>query len=395
MHEAVIVDAVRTPMGKYGGILSEIRPDDLAAFVISGVLKRNGIPLEKVDDVYFGCGNQAGEDNRNIARMAALLAGLPVTVPGVTVNRLCASGLEAVVSASRAIMVGDGQIYVAGGVESMTRAPFVMPKASKAFQRGGLPIYDTTIGWRFINPKMEKEYPPLAMGETAENVAEKYSISRERQDEFALRSHIRASEANEIGIFEEEILPVETPTKGTVQKDEGPRTDTTLEKLSSLKPVFKQSGTVTAGNSSPISDGASAVLLMERNLAEEMELQPIARLVANSVVGVDPSYMGIGPVPATEKVLAKAGLKIDDVDLIELNEAFAAQVLACMDALGINLVRLNPHGGAIALGHPIGCSGARLVTTLIHEMRRKNYHYGLVTLCVGVGQGMAALFERI
>lgn len=394
MKEAVIVDGLRTPMGKYGGILREIRPDDLAALVISELLKRNHVPADQVDDVYFGCGNQAGEDNRNVARMAALLAGLPVTVPGVTVNRLCASGLEAVVSAARAVMVGDGEVYVAGGVESMTRAPFVMPKASKPFQRGNVPIYDTTIGWRFVNPRMAKAYPPLAMGETAENVAEKYRISRGRQDEFALRSHVKALDANETGIFKDEIIPVET-SNGNVTKDEGPRRDASLEKLSALKPVFRDGGTVTAGNSSPISDGAAAVLVMERDAADQMGLKPSVRLMASAVVGVDPSYMGIGPVPASRSALQKAGIALNDIDLIELNEAFAAQVLACVEQLEIDPNRLNPHGGAIALGHPIGCSGARLVTTLIHEMKRENHRYGLVTLCVGVGQGMAAVFERI
>ena len=392
-HEAVILSAVRTPVGKYGGKLSTVRPDDLAALVIAETVRRAGLEPALVDDVIIGCSNQAGEDNRNVARMAVLLAGFPHTVPGVTVNRLCGSGLEAINMAARSIMTGEAKIVVAGGVESMTRAPLVTLKPEKGFPRGGMKLVDTTIGWRFVNPRWPASYPTYEMGETAENLAEKYRISREKQDEFALMSHRRAIEATDSGRFRDEIVPVKVDSE-SVNEDEGPRRNTSFEKLSSLQPVFRKGGTVTAGNSSQISDGASALVLSSREVADSLGLKPVAKYVASSNVGVDPSYMGIGPVPATRKILERTGLDMSDFGVVELNEAFAAQVLACfIEMPELEKSRLNPNGGAIALGHPIGCSGARIATTLIHEMSRSHSKYGLATMCIGVGQGISTAFE--
>ncbi|MEA2439178.1 MAG: hypothetical protein QOH76_602 [Thermoleophilaceae bacterium] len=398
MPEAVIVDAVRTPVGRYAGVLSTVRPDDLAARVIEAAVERTGLPVDELDDVVFGCTNAAGEDNRNVARMALLLAGLPVEIPGVTVNRLCASGLEAVTQAARAVRCGDADLMLAGGVESMSRSPFVMLKPERSQPRGDMALVDTTIGWRFVNPRMEELYGTDSMGETAENVAERYGVSREDQDEFALASHRRAVEATEAGRFDDEIVTVEVPQpKGppvSVHSDEGPRPDTDLERLAKLRPVFRpDGGTVTAGNSSQINDGASCVVVCSEERASSLGLDPLARVVSTGVAGVDPAYMGVGPVPASAKALQRAGLSIDDIDLVELNEAFAAQVLACARELEIPHEKLNVNGGAIALGHPLGSSGSRLVTTLVHELRRRGGRYGLATMCIGVGQGMAMVLE--
>jgi 3-oxoadipyl-CoA thiolase len=397
--DALIIDAVRTPVGRYGGVLRDVRPDDLAAHVIRELIRRTRIDPNLIEDVIFGAANQSGEDNRNVARMALLLAGLPVAVAGQTVNRLCGSGMQAIASAAQAIRLGEGDVVIAGGVESMTRAPLVMAKPQAAFPRGELTMHDTTLGWRFTNPKLAEMYPPYSMGETAENVAERFRISREDQDRFALLSHQRAVQAAVEGRFKDEIVPVVLPTASgdpvVVDVDEHPRPDTSLEKLAALKPVFKKGGTVTAGNSSGISDGASALLLTSAALATKLSLRPMARVVASAVVGVDPSYMGLGPIPATRKVLKRAGLTIEDLDVIELNEAFAAQVLPCIRELQIPQEKLNPNGGAIALGHPIGFSGARLVTTLVHELRRRQGRYGLATMCIGVGQGIALVVEHL
>ena len=399
MQDAVIIDAVRTPIGKYAGSLKDVRPDDLLAHVIARLVERTRVPVEAIEDVYAGCTNQAGEDNRNVARMAALLAGLPVEIPGATVNRLCGSGLEAVNEAARTIQTGSGDVLVAGGVESMTRAPFVMLKATEPFPRGSIGMADTTIGWRFINPRLAAMFPPESMGETAENVAEKYRITREEQDAFALQSHQRAVAAMRAGRFKDEISPVAVPQrKGdpvVVDSDEGPRPDTSLEKLAKLKPAFREGGTVTAGNASQVNDGAAALLLTSQARARELGLTPMGRIVATGVAGVHPSFMGIGPVPATHKALTRAGLRMDQLDLVELNEAFAAQSLACLRDLGLDQGRCNVNGGAIALGHPLGCSGARILTTLIHEMGRRGSRYGLATMCIGVGQGIATIIERI
>lgn len=399
LRSAVIVDAVRTPIGRYGGALKDVRPDDLAALVIRTLLERNpAVPPAGVEDVYLGAANQAGEDNRNVARMAALLAGLPETVGGATVNRLCASGLEAINMAARAVMLGDGDIYIAGGVESMTRAPFVMAKSDQPFGRKA-EIYDTTIGWRFTNPRLAEMHYPYSMGETAENVAEKYGIAREEQDAFALQSQQRAAAAMEAGLFREEIVPVPVPAgKGEtrlVDTDEHPRPGTTMEQLAKLKPAFRKGGTVTPGNSSGINDGAAAVLIMSDERARALGLRPLGRIVAMAAAGVDPAYMGIGPVPAVRKVLQRAGLTLEQIGLVELNEAFAAQCLAVIRELGLDQRRVNVNGGAIALGHPLGCSGARIMTTLLYEMRRRETRYGLATLCVGVGQGLATIVERV
>jgi 3-oxoadipyl-CoA thiolase len=399
MRDAVIIDAVRTPIGKYAGVLKDARPDDLLAHVITRLVERTRVPVEVIEDVYAGCANQAGEDNRNVARMAALLAGLPIEIPGATVNRLCGSGLEAINDAARAIQTDSGDVFIAGGVESMTRAPFVMLKATEPFPRGAITMADTTIGWRFTNPKLAAMYPPESMGETAENVAEKYLITREEQDAFALQSHQRAVAAIQAGRFKDEIVPAPVPQKKgepvVVDTDEGPRADTSLEKLAKLKPAFREGGTVTAGNASQVNDGAAAVLLTSREKAKELGLQPMARIVATAVAGVHPSYMGVGPVPATRKALKRAGLRLDQVELVELNEAFAAQTLACLRDLGIDQACCNVNGGAIALGHPLGCSGARILTTLLHEMRRRQVRYGLATMCIGVGQGIATIVERL
>jgi 3-oxoadipyl-CoA thiolase len=398
MREAVIVDAVRTPVGKYAGVLKDVRPDDLLAHVIARLVERTRVPAQAIEDVYAGCANQAGEDNRNVARMAALLAGLPIEIPGATVNRLCGSGLEAVNDAARAIQTDSGDLFIAGGVESMTRAPLVMLKPAEGFPRGSVSLADTTIGWRFVNPRLAALFPPESMGETAENVADKYRIGREAQDAFALQSHQRAVAATEAGRFKDEIVPVAVPQrKGepvVVDADEGPRPDTSLEKLAKLKPAFREGGTVTAGNASQVNDGAAALLLASRDKARELGLTPMARIVATAVAGVHPSYMGIGPVPVTRKALGRAGLRIDQIDLVELNEAFAAQSLACLRELDLDQARCNVNGGAIALGHPLGCSGARILTTLLHEMRRRRVRYGLATMCIGVGQGIATIVER-
>jgi len=399
MRDAVIVDAVRTPIGKYAGVLKDVRPDDLLAHVITKLVERTRVPMEAIEDVYAGCANQAGEDNRNVARMAALVAGLPIEIPGATVNRLCGSGLEAVNDAARAIQTDSGDVFIAGGVESMTRAPFVMLKATEAFPRGSINMADTTIGWRFTNPRLAAQYPPESMGETAENVAQKYRITREEQDAFALQSHQRAVSAMTAGRFKDEIVPVSIPQKKgeaiVVDADEGPRPDTSLDKLAKLKPAFREGGTVTAGNASQVNDGAAAVLLTSRERAKELGLSPMARIAATAVAGVHPSYMGIGPVPATQKVLKRAGLRMEQIELVELNEAFAAQSLACIRDLQIDQDRCNVNGGAIALGHPLGCSGARILTTLLHEMRRRQVRFGLATMCIGVGQGIATIVERL
>ncbi|PTX64674.1 acetyl-CoA C-acetyltransferase [Melghirimyces profundicolus] len=398
MREAWITGAVRTPVGRHGGSLSSVRPDDLAAVAIQGVMERSGIPGEDVEDVYFGNANQAGEDNRNVARMALLLANLPVSVGGVTVNRLCGSGLEAIHQAGRAIRLGEGDVMIAGGVESMSRAPLVMPKPERAFPRGNGTVFDTTIGWRFINDRLAERYPPYSMGETAENVAEQYGISREDQDRFALESQRRAAEAIRSGKFREEIVPVPVRTKkGTqwVEEDEHPRPDVTLDKLDQLRPAFREGGTVTAGNSSGINDGAAALLLMTPAKAKEYGLAPLGRVVSSAIAGVDPSVMGIGPVPAVRKALQRAELTLDDIDLVELNEAFAAQSLACARELGIPEEKLNVNGGSIAMGHPLGSTGARLLTSLLHEMKRRKARYGLVTMCIGVGQGIATIVETV
>jgi 3-oxoadipyl-CoA thiolase len=397
MAEAVIVDAVRTPIGRYGGVLSTVRPDDMAARVIEAVVERTGVPVEEVDDVVLGCTNAAGEDNRNVARMASLLAGLPVEIPGVTVNRLCASGLEAIGQAARAVRCDDADLMLAGGVESMSRSPFVMLKPERSLPRGDMTLVDTTIGWRFVNPRMEEMHGTDSMGETAENVADRYGVSREDQDAFALESHRRAVAAAEAGRFDEEIVTVDAPQpKGppvTIHADEGPRADTDLERLGKLRPAFRSGGSVTAGNSSQINDGAACVVVCSEERASALGLEPLARVVSTGVAGVDPAYMGIGPVPASQKALERAGLSIDDIDLVELNEAFAAQALASARELGIPHEKLNVNGGAIALGHPLGSSGARLVTTLVYEMRRRGSRYGLATMCIGVGQGMAMVVE--
>jgi 3-oxoadipyl-CoA thiolase len=386
-------------MGKYAGVLKDVRPDDLLAHVITRLVERTRVPVEAIEDVYAGCANQAGEDNRNVARMAALLAGLPIEIPGATVNRLCGSGLEAVNDAARAIQTDSGDLFIAGGVESMTRAPLVMLKPTEPFPRGGISLADTTIGWRFVNPRLTALFPPESMGETAENVADKYRIGREAQDAFALQSHQRAVAATEAGRFKDEIVPITVPQrKGepvVVDADEGPRPDTSLEKLAKLKPAFREGGTVTAGNASQVNDGAAALLLTSRDKSRELGLRPMARIVATAVAGVHPSYMGIGPVPATRKALGRASLRADQIDLVELNEAFAAQSLACLRDLDLDQARCNVNGGAIALGHPLGCSGARILCTLLHEMRRRRVRYGLATMCIGVGQGIATIVERI
>jgi 3-oxoadipyl-CoA thiolase len=398
MSQAVILDALRTPIGRYAGVLSSVRPDDLAARVVSAAVERNGLEGADVDEVYMGNANGAGEENRNVARMAGLLAGLPVEVPGVTVNRLCASGLEASVQGARQIRLDEAGLVLAGGVESMSRAPLVTLKPERGLARGNLELVDTTIGWRFVNPRMAEQYSTEEMGETAENVAERYSISREDQDAFALESHRRAVAAAEAGRFDDEIVTVEVPQpKGealTVHSDEGPRPDTSLEKLSRLRPIFREGGSVTAGNSSQINDGAACLVLSSEERARRLGREPLARIVTSAAAGVDPGLMGVGPVPAVHKALDRAGVAVSDIDLVELNEAFAAQVLASMRELGFEHERLNVNGGAIALGHPLGCSGARLLGTLAWELRRRGARYGVATMCIGVGQGLAAVIEN-
>ena len=403
LREAWIVEAVRTPVGRYGGALAQVRPDDLAAIAIRAVVDRSGIDPSLIEDVILGCANQAGEDNRNVARMAVLLAGLPVEVAGQTVNRLCGSGLQAINAAANAIAVGDGDVFVAGGVESMTRAPFVLGKAETAWDRGATHLQDTTLGWRFINPALSAKHHPYSMGETAENVVERYGsdrdVTRERQDAFALRSHERAVAAIEAGLFDSQLVPVTVPQKKgdpiVVTRDEHPRADTSMEALAKLRPAFREGGSVTAGNSSGINDGSAATLVVEADRARALGLRPLARIVSTAVAGVDPAIMGVGPVPASRKALERAGIGAGDLDLVELNEAFASQSVVCIDELGLDPEKVNVNGGAIALGHPLGASGARLVTMLVHELRRRGGRYGLATMCIGVGQGIATVVERI
>jgi 3-oxoadipyl-CoA thiolase len=386
---AVVLSAVRTPVGRYGGGLAGLRPDDLAAAAIAAAVERSGVPAGDIEDVWFGCANQAGEDNRNVARFAALLAGLPDSVGGVTVNRLCASGLSAVVGACHAVMAGDGDLFVAGGVESMTRAPLVTAKPAKAFERGDRTLHDTTLGWRFVNPAYRERFSTEAMGETGENVAERWGVSREDQDAFALRSQQRWAAADAAGRFADELVPV-----AGVERDEHPRPDTSAEKLASLKPAFRPGGTVTAGNSSGINDGAAALVIASEGRARALGAEPLGVFRGSAAAGVDPAVMGVGPIPAVRKLLDRTGVAVGDLDLVELNEAFASQSLAVVRELGIDPERVNVNGGAIAIGHPLGMSGARLVVSLLHELRRRGGRYGLATLCIGVGQGQAALFER-
>jgi 3-oxoadipyl-CoA thiolase len=397
MAEAYLVEALRTPMGAYRGALSGVRPDDMAAHVVGATVERTGVDPEQISDVYFGAANQAGEDNRDVARMAVLLAGLPTSIPGATVNRLCASGLEAVNAAARAVKLEEGDFYLAGGVESMSRAPWVVSKPERGLPRGEQTMHDTTLGWRLVNPRMgELGVSTESMGETAENVAERFGVDREAQDAYALRSHQRAVAAASEGRFDGQIVPIEAPLGReavSVEADEGPRADASLEKMAKLRPVFREGGTVTAGNASTLNDGAACTLIASEKGVERLGAEPLARIVSFGVAGVDPAYMGIGPVEAIPRALDAAGLSLDQIDLIELNEAFAAQVLACVGELGIDEECLNVNGGAIALGHPLGCSGARLTTTLAHELRRRGGRYGVATLCVGVGQGLATVFE--
>ena len=400
LREAWIVEAVRTPIGRYGGALASVRPDDLAATAIRAVVDRSGIDPAIIEDVILGCANQAGEDNRDVARMAVLLAGLPVEIGGLTVNRLCGSGLQAVNSAAHAIAVGDGDVFIGGGVESMTRAPYVMLKPEAGFDRGPRQMEDTTLGWRFVNPKLAEMHHPYSMGETAENVAQRWGVSRERQDAFALESQRRAVAAIEDGRFDGQIVPVEVPQrKGdpiVVTRDEHPRADTTAEGLARLRPAFAlEGGSVTAGNASGINDGAAAVLVVEAERARALGLRPMARIVSTAIAGVDPAVMGIGPIPATRKALERAGISAADLDLVELNEAFASQSLVCIDELGLDPEKVNVNGGAIALGHPLGMSGGRMITMLTHELRRTSGRFGLATMCIGVGQGIATVVERI
>ncbi len=393
-RDPVVIDAVRTPVGRHGGALSRVRPDDLLALAVRALVERTGVPPERIEDVIAGCTNAAGEDNRNVGRMVGLLAGLPIEVAGQTINRLCGSGLQAIVSAGHAIRCGEGDVFIAGGVESMSRAPWVMLKPGTAFPRAAPQTADTTVGWRFTNPKMPEPWT-ISLGETAEVVAERYGVTREEQDEFALESQRRAGRAIEEGRFADEIVPVEVRQRrgdpALVERDEHPRPEITLEKLSKLRPAFRKDGTVTAGSASGINDGAAAVLVTSRRAAAELGLQPMARLGASAVAGVDPSCMGLGPIPATRKALERAGLSVADLDLVELNEAFAAQALPCIRELGLDPERVNVNGGAIALGHPLGCTGAKLFTTLVHEMGRRRAATGLVTMCIGVGQGIATL----
>ena len=399
LRDTWLIDAVRTPIGRYGGALAGVRPDDLAAVVLRALVERTKIDPAVVEDVVLGCANQAGEDNRNVARMALLLAGYPVEVAGQTVNRLCGSGLQAINSAAHAIAAGDGDVFVAGGVESMSRAPYVMLKPQAAYERGTHELVDTTLGWRFVNPALDVTYPAISLGETAECVADDWHVSRERQDAFALLSQQRTAAAVEAGRFDGQLVAVTIPQKRgdpiAVARDEHPRPDTTAEALAKLRPAFRAGGTVTAGNASGINDGAAAVLLVDAGRARELDLAPMARIVATAVAGVDPRVMGIGPVPAVRKVLARAGLTVADLDLVEVNEAFASQSVACADELGLDLERVNVNGGAIALGHPLGASGARLMTMLVHELARRGGRFGLATMCIGVGQGIATLVERV
>ncbi len=398
MRDAVITAAVRTPVGRAGGALADVRADDLAAVAVKALVERAGLPPERIEDVILGCSNQAGEDNRNIARMATLLAGLPVDIPGQTVNRLCGSGLQAIVSAAQAVRSSEGEIFVAGGVESMTRAPYVMLKSGSAWNRTPPPMADTTVGWRFVNPKMPKEWT-IALGETAERVAQRYGITRDDQDRFAVESQRRTQEALANGVFGDELVPVPVPDgKGGTSlfaTDEHPRAGVTMEALGKMKPAFLKDGTVTAGTSSGINDGAAAVSVLSADAARELGKKPLARIVASAVAGLDPSVMGLGPIPATRKALARAGLTVAQLDLVELNEAFASQSIACIRELGLDPARVNVYGGAIALGHPLGASGAKIVATLVHALRRTGGRYGLASMCIGVGQGIALIVERM
>ena len=394
MERAVIVDALRTPIGRYAGALRELRPDDLAALVVKQAVARTQLDPATIEDVYFGDANQAGEDNRNVARMAVLLAGLPVEIPAATINRLCGSGMQAVVAATREIETGNGDCFLAGGVESMTRAPYILEKPTREFARGTQTLHDTTLGWRMVNPTFKKDWT-ISLGQTAEVVARRYGISRDQQDGWALESHQKAVAAQHACHFHDELVPVELPGGATFAADEGPRADTSLEKLAALKPVFEKDGTVTAGNSSPLNDGAACLVLMSESHAQRVNAQPLARILSAASAGVDPSVMGLGPIPASRKALARAGLEAGDLDVVELNEAFASQVIACMRDLELDPQRVNPNGGAIALGHPLGASGARILATLVHELARRKARYGLATMCIGVGQGIATVVENL
>jgi 3-oxoadipyl-CoA thiolase len=394
MDRAVIVDALRTPIGRYGGALKAVRPDDLAAVVVAGAVERNHLDPATIEDVYFGDANQSGEDNRNVGRMAALLAGLPVEIPAATFNRLCGSGLQAIVSATREIETGNGDLLLAGGVESMTRAPYILQKPNREFDRGPQTLYDSTLGWRMINPRMPDKWT-ISLGQTAEVVARQYAIGREDQDRWALDSHRKAVAAQAACHFKAELIPVPLAKGDQFERDEGPRPDTTMERLAALKPAFEKDGTVTAGNSSSLNDGAACVVLMSESRAQRANLEPLARVLSAASAGVDPSVMGLGPIPASRKALQRAGLKASDLDRVELNEAFASQVIACVRDLELDPQRVNANGGAIALGHPLGASGARIVTTLVHELARTKGRYGLATMCIGVGQGIAMVIENL
>jgi 3-oxoadipyl-CoA thiolase len=394
MEKAVIVDALRTPIGRYGGALKDVRPDDLAAIVVSQAVQRNQLDTATIEDVYFGDANQAGEDNRNVARMAVLLAGLPVEIPAATMNRLCGSGMQAVVSAAREIETGNGACFLAGGVESMTRAPYILEKPQREFARGAQTLHDSTLGWRMVNRRFKQDWT-ISLGQTAEVVARRYAITREAQDQWALESHRKAVAAQEACHFRNELVGVALADGATLEKDEGPRADTSLEKLASLKPAFEKDGTVTAGNSSPLNDGAACLVLMAESHAQRIGARPLARVLAAASAGVDPSCMGLGPIPASRKALMRAGLRVSDLDLVELNEAFASQVLACIRDLELDPQRVNANGGAIALGHPLGASGARLLATLVHELVRRKARYGLATMCIGVGQGISTVVENL
>src|SRR5437868_223116 len=394
MERAVIVDALRTPIGRYAGVLKEVRPDDLAALVVTQAVKRNQLDPATIEDVYFGDANQAGEDNRNVARMAVLLAGLPVEIPAATMNRLCGSGMQAVVAATREIETGNGACFLAGGVESMTRAPYILEKPQREFARGAQTLHDSTLGWRMVNANFKPDWT-ISRGQTAELVARRYAISREEQDRWALESHQKAVAAQQACRFRDELLPVTLAGGGIVETDEGPRADTSLEKLAALQPAFEKDGAVTAGNSSPLNDGAACLVMMSESRAQQLKAQPIARILAAASAGVDPSCMGLGPIPASRKALARAGLRSTDMDLIELNEAFASQVIACIRDLELDPARVNPNGGAIALGHPLGASGVRIIATLVHELARRKARYGLATMCIGVGQGIATVVENL
>jgi 3-oxoadipyl-CoA thiolase len=395
MEKAVIVDALRTPIGRYAGGLKDVRPDDLAALVVSAAVRRNQLDPASIEDVYFGDANQAGEDNRNVARMAVLLAGLPVEIPAATMNRLCGSGMQAVVAATREIETGNGLCFLTGGVESMTRAPYILEKPQREFARGTQTLHDSTLGWRMVNPRLAEKYPPISLGQTAELVARRYGIGREAQDRWAFDSHRKAVAAQEACHFRNELVPVTLPDGASFERDEGPRADTSLEKLASLKPAFEKDGSVTAGNSSPLNDGAACLVLMAESHAQRIGAQPLARIRSAASAGVDPSFMGLGPIPASRKALTRAGLAAQDLDCIELNEAFASQVLACVRDLELDPDRVNPNGGAIALGHPLGASGVRIIATLVHELARRKARYGLATMCIGVGQGIAIIVENL